>query len=77
MGKHVGLYAKFRKENPYETTSKMGTGAVLTKRGISKKIKIRETLLWLVIGAAISRFGDLITLAEKAVVSLKKFAGGQ
>ncbi|MBI4237712.1 MAG: hypothetical protein HY696_04755 [Deltaproteobacteria bacterium] len=50
--------------------------SALTKRSISKRIKIRETLLWLVIGAVISRFGDLITLAEKTITSLKNFTTG-
>lgn len=51
--------------------------AALTKRSISKKIKVKETLVWLIIGAAISRFGDLIALAEKAVASLKNLMDGQ
>lgn len=51
--------------------------STLTKRSISKKIKVRQTLVWLIIGAAISRFGDLINMAEKAVETLKNLMAGQ
>ena len=70
--KHRGEIAKPALRTYFESEF----NSALTKRSISKRIKVRETLLWLVVGVIIGRFDDLITLAEKVITSLKNFTTG-